>query len=151
MPADNQPEAKQPAKPRYRFTPEDARKSAETRKRKAARGRVGSDQPSETEAEDEVIAGLLKAAKGGSAPAARELRSWLAARQPRASDADLDLIPIEDMTPDQLVLAESVLLKHIARVLRRVEESRKRDAGLHAIAREGEGAGTPPDDEPLSL
>jgi hypothetical protein len=84
-----------------------------------------------------VIQGLLKAAAEGSAPAARELRAWLAERptQQGQDDEKLTVLQPEDMTPEQLERARAWELRRIARLekrhadLRRLrEEWRKRQA-----------------------
>jgi len=69
------------------------------------------------ELQSDVIQALAAKARQGNAQAARELREWLRTYAP-PQDPDLDIVRLEDMTPDQRAFALAWAERQIARAAR---------------------------------
>src|SRR6266508_2552327 len=68
---------------------------------------------------EQVIGALRDKAKTGNPQAAREYREWLVRfGLVAAPDADLDIVSLEDMTPDQRAFALAWAERQIARAAR---------------------------------
>ena len=138
---------------------EAARRSAEKRREKADLAK--SHDPSSTLTisvpipQQSVVQGLISAASKGSAPAARELRAWLAEYPTQVGgqdqDAHLVVLQPEDMTPEQRERARAWLLRGIARRERRfhqLAELRQQHAAWlsGAAAADGQPGSLPPEE-----
>jgi hypothetical protein len=67
-----------------------------------------------------VIEALRQEAAKGNPAAAREYRAWLSVfGVQEASDTDLDIVSLEDMTPAQRAFARAYLERRIARAEKR--------------------------------
>ena len=122
-----------------------AAKSAEKRRAQ----RAGS-QDQDQHDRDAVIAGLQRAAEKGSAPAARELRAWLADQPEARIDEGKALLARqpEDLTPAERELARAYLQRRTVRAVMRIEGLRaaaeRREQGLSEEHEEGTARRTPP-------
>jgi hypothetical protein len=93
-------EQKPEHKGRHVFTPEEKTRGAEASARKRRERALQGATPQDLDSE--VIKGLRDAAKRGSAPAARELREWLARNPAQVDVASLHHKAPADLTPDEL-------------------------------------------------
>jgi hypothetical protein len=137
-------------KPKHRFNSENAaelgRKGGEAAARNRASRGGSTAKPSD---EELVIAGLQRAAEKGSAPAARELREWLARRKEGGDElATLVVKQPQDMTPAERERLRAYLLRRFAVREARAAFLARRAEHEQASSTAGAevGHGTPPEE-----